>query len=345
MWSRLTNAGFAAVLALGVSAFTEPPRERILVVSGASSFDYARAIVHAFGRVPARLQPNLEADANADTLAGFCSGVGLGFADAAISVERLGGPSQRACRASGVTPIELKLGLQGIAVVETASAAPMVLTRRALFLAAARDVPMGPNGALIPNPFLTWHDIDAKLPARPIRLFVPPRDTSQRDGWTNLVMLAGARQFPALAELAARDPATFTAFATTLRDSGEVTEQDAAGLKAALETAPDALAVVDLGAAGAFRSVAVDGATPDKAKLGAPYVLARPIYLYVKREHLGIVRSLSDLLTEAAGENALGDGGYLAGLGLVPLTTRERTAERDHVAAVQTKALMLARSR
>lgn len=347
MRARLTVAWIAGTLAVGACAVAQaaPPRERILIVAGASTYDYARALVQAFGRVAARLQPSLEAQANGDARAAFCAGVGLGFPDAAVSAGQMSAAEQRACQASGVTPIELKLGLQGVAVAESASAAPIALTRRALFLAAARDVP-GPNGELEPNPYRSWRAIDSKLPDRPIHLFVPPAQTSQSESWLDLVMRAGARQMPALADLAARDPAAFAALATAPRETGEVTVLvPEADLRSALAAAPEALAIVDLGATGALKPIAVEGAAPERAKAGGAYPLARPVYLYVKREHLGIVRSLGDFLTEAAGEPALGEGGYLAALGLVPLPARERGAERERVVAVQAKAVTLARNR
>lgn len=325
MTPRLLCVAAVALLASAATALAAP-RENIQVLASAPVFEYARALVRQYATDPARLQPGLEL--RDETLADFCAGVGLSYPDAAVSAEPLGGADSRACRANGVTPITVKLGLQGLMVAQNPASPPIALTRRELFLAAARDIP-GPEGQLVPNPYKTWRDISAKLPDRPIRLFIPTSQPGERDTYMALVMLSGARQVPVFRDLMAKDPETFVALATAVREGGEVaTLSSHQDLTAALAAKPDALAIVDFAAravAPAIKPVPIDGAAPDPAKAGV-YPLARPVYLYVKREHMGIIRGLRTFARSASSNDVSGQGGVLASLGLMPVSERERVA-------------------
>ena len=39
------------------------------------------------------------------------------------------------------------------------------------------------DGALVPNPYKNWSDIDSSLPNYPIKVMVPPGTSGTRDAW------------------------------------------------------------------------------------------------------------------------------------------------------------------
>ena len=49
------------------------------------------------------------------------------------------------------------------------------------------------------------------------------------------------------------------------------------------------------------------------------YPIARPLYFYVKKAHIGVIPGLQEYLAEFASDDAIGEEGYLIDTGLVPL--------------------------
>ena len=59
------------------------------------------------------------------------------------------------------------------------------------------------------------------------------------------------------------------------------------------------------------------------------YPLSRPLFLYVKLAHVGVVPGLNELLRHLTAEGAWGDEGYLVDEGLVPLAAKKRDEWRS----------------
>ena len=73
----------------------------------------------------------------------------------------------------------------------------------------------------------------------------------------------------------------------------------------------------------------VNGVAPTpEAIAGGQYPLARSLYIYVKRQHLGITPGLADFITEFLSENSAGRGGYLQDRGLIPMPEDQLLAQR-----------------
>lgn len=60
------------------------------------------------------------------------------------------------------------------------------------------------------------------------------------------------------------------------------------------------------------------------------YVLSRPIYIYVKKEHLDTTPGLREFVKEVMRPESIGSSGYLVNLGFVPLQKEqlEQTSQR-----------------
>jgi phosphate transport system substrate-binding protein len=68
----------------------------------------------------------------------------------------------------------------------------------------------------------------------------------------------------------------------------------------------------------------LDGPAPTLAAItGGTYSAARPVFVYAQRSHLDWNRAARKLADELTDQDAVGPDGYLVGLGLVPLNTRE----------------------
>ncbi|MFO0453320.1 MAG: phosphate ABC transporter substrate-binding protein, partial [Pseudomonadota bacterium] len=69
------------------------------------------------------------------------------------------------------------------------------------------------------------------------------------------------------------------------------------------------------------------------------YPVSRSMYVYVKKAHVGVIPGLREFVQEFVSDRAMGEEGYLADKGLVPLPKAE--AARVRQAAQQMTAMKL----
>ena len=312
----------AQVFLVAPTAAQTQAREPLSVVAEPAVFPLAVAAAEEFSVKTGRPMPVVErSDSPGAAATLFCAGSGPRFPDALATAGQPERAGLGACAAKGIGVTALRLGHQAMVLAQGPGTAPLALTRRQLFLALARTVPV--NGRLIPNPYRLWSDIDFSLPVAPIAVLGPPPLTPEREAFTDLVMAPAAAEIPALK---GQDPAL-------LRDDGVFVEMGAEAAAGELARRPGALAVFSFNAfavSAGLRPVPIDGVAPEAASIAAErYPLARPLLLYVKPAHGRIAPGLGDYLTEIVGEAAAGPGGYLTRRGLVPLPPAEAAAQRQ----------------
>ena len=75
-----------------------------------------------------------------------------------------------------------------------------------------------------------------------------------------------------------------------------------------------------------IQGAVVDGVEPDFDNIAdGSYSISRPLYMYVKKSHVGAVPGLEEFLAEFSSDRAWGDEGYLSEKGLIPMPEEERT--------------------
>ena len=88
-----------------------------------------------------------------------------------------------------------------------------------------------------------------------------------------------------------------------------------------------------------LRGVAIDGVAPDyDAIASGKYKGSRPLFIYAKKQHVGVVPGIDKFVAEYVSAKAMSKDGYLANKGLVALPK----AEADKVAAAATGMKVLA---
>lgn len=325
-----------ALLALAGSAASAMAgdRQRLHVLSPAAVFPLTVAVSEAFSQKTDFVTPVVERSAAVRGFALFCAGTGPEHPDIATATRRMTRAEYEACRRRGITVSELKLGHQAVVLAKARRGAALALTRRQVFLALARQVPI--DGQLTDNPYRLWSDIDFALPVKAIQVYGPPAVSAARSAFGELAMIPAARAFPGLRSLSGD---ALSAFGQSLRADGgftEVATMEEAGLQT-LQARPDALGLFGFKAlqqnGALLQGVAIDGVAPSAESIAAGrYPLARPVYAYVKRENLGVIPGLHDYAKELVGETAAGPGGYLVRRGLVPLPPPERAILTDDAA-------------
>ncbi|MFC5345267.1 substrate-binding domain-containing protein [Brevundimonas staleyi] len=334
---RLLVAG-TAVLALSVAACGEGGGQRSGIWAAGSStvFPFATRVAENFGRNnPDGAPPRVEALGTGGGIQAFCQGVGPSTPDIANASRPMKKSEFDKCAENGVTEIvELKIGYDGIVVATARTGASFNFELNDLYEGLAKEVP-GPNGTFVLNPARTWSQVNPGLPNQRIQVYGPPPTSGTRDAFLELGMTPGAKLVPAVAAVEDQDADRFEAIAHTVREDGvwvDSGENDNAILQTLTRT-PGSLGVFGYSFLeqnmDVVKAETIDGVypTPENISNGT-YPLARSLYIYVKKAHIGVTPGLQEFLIEFTSEAAVGRGGYLQDRGLVPLPEAELVQQR-----------------
>jgi len=332
---RLFVAG-TAVMALSVAACGQGGQRNGIWAAGSSTvFPFATRVAENFGRNnPDGAPPRVESLGTGGGIQAFCQGLGPSTPDIANASRPMKQSEFDKCAENGVTDIvELKIGYDGIVVATARTGASFNFELKDLYEGLAKEAP-GPNGTFVPNPARTWADINPTLPNQRIQVYGPPPTSGTRDAFVELGMTAGAKLIPAVAAVE-DDKDRFESLAHTVREDGawiDSGENDNAILQTLTRT-PGSLGVFGYSFLeqnmDTVKAETIDGVAPSPQTIAdGTYPLARSLYIYVKKAHIGVTPGLQEFLIEFTSEAAVGQGGYLQDRGLVPLPEAELVNQR-----------------
>lgn len=332
-------ASLAALFALSSQVYAKG-RETISVVGSSTVYPFTTVVAERFGKLTNFKTPKIESTGTGGGMKLFCSGEGIDTPDISNASRRMKKSEFEMCRRNGVRGItEVLIGYDGIVIANTLAAKQWHLTRKDLFLAMAKDVPVedGRN-RLMKNPYKKWSDINPLLPNIAIEVLGPPPTSGTRDAFVELVMEGGCEQFEWIKALAISDKRRFREICHGVREDGqyiEAGENDNLIVQKLLAN-PKALGIfgfsfLDQNLDKLHGSI-IDNVTPNFETItDGTYVISRPLYFYVKNAHEGKVPGIKEFLAEFTSESAMGDEGYLTDKGLIPLPTPKLKNIRDNV--------------
>jgi phosphate transport system substrate-binding protein len=300
-------------------------RDQIRVVGSSTVFPYSQAVAEEFGNKTGNVAPVVESTGTGGGMKIFCQGVGPSHPDATGASRAMKKSEWDQCTKNGVTNIsEAMIGFDGLSVAHSRKAKAIDLTKRQLYLALAAEVPM--NGKLAANPYKTWNQIDAKLPNIAIRVYGPPPTSGTRDAFVELVMEEGCKGF---AEIKALDKDKEVC--ARMRQDGpfiEAGENDNLIVQR-LNSDPTALGIFGYSFLyenqDSLSAVTIAGVEPTFGTIAdGSYGISRPIFMYFKNVHRGVIKGLNEFIAEYMSDAALGADGYLHERGLVPLPDAKR---------------------
>lgn len=327
----------AALLTAGSAA----ARDDIRIVGSSTVFPFSSAVSEQFGNKTTFATPVVEATGTGGGAKLFCAGVGESHPDVTNASRRMKSSEFKLCASNGVTQItEIKVGFDGIVIANDKGAPPLELTLRQVFQAFAKDVPIG--GKLVANPYRRWSEIDDSLPDAKIEAYGPPPTSGTRDAFVEIAMEKGARTFSMLKELRSSDKNAFKEVAHTLREDGawiDSGENDNAIVQT-LQKNPKAVGVFGFSFldqnSNAIKGAKVDGVAPTFENIAAgDYGVSRSLYVYVKKQHVGVIPGIAEFVAEFVSEDAFGEDGYLADKGLIPLPATERAMVHENGLALK----------
>jgi phosphate transport system substrate-binding protein len=327
----------AAVLLAGSAASVQAAdgRDYISIVGSSTVYPFATAVAEQFGKNTKFKTPKIESTGTGGGLKLFCAGAGVGTPDIANASRQIKKSEIETCAKNGISQIvEIRIGYDGIVLANSKKNERMQLSRQDIFLALAKEVP-NPGGGdqLVPNPYTTWQDVNPKLPAKKIEVLGPPPTSGTRDAFVEMVMDHGCAVFPAIKSLQSTDEKKFKAVCQTLREDGvyiDAGENDNLIVQK-LEANPRSVGIFGFSYldqnADRIQAAAIDGELPEfKSIADGKYPVSRPLFIYVKKEHVGKIPGIAEFLAELASDRAWGEQGYLAEKGMIPMSKDERQA-------------------
>jgi phosphate transport system substrate-binding protein len=337
----LAAAVISSVMAAS-AAMAQSGRDYITVVGSSTVYPFTTTVAEQFGKTGKFKTPKVESTGTGGGIKLFCGGVGVGHPDIANASRAIKATEVDACAKAGVKDIvELKVGYDGIVVASSNKGKPYKLTRRDIYLALAKQIPDPANPTtLIANPNKTWNQVNASLPADKIEVLGPPPTSGTRDAFVELVMEPGCSTFSWIKSLKDVDEARFKRVCDSVREDGgyvEAGENDNLIVQK-LEANPKALGIFGYSFLeeniSQLQGATVDGVAPTFDNIASSkYPVSRPLFIYVKKAHIGVIPGLREFVTEYMSDRSMGGEGYLADKGLVPMSAGELAKVRNAVAA------------
>ncbi len=332
---KLKTALTSIALAGSLAAISAPAmaRDTINIVGSSTVYPFATVVAERFGAQGDFPTPKLESTGSGGGLKIFCQGIGTNHPDITNASRRIKASEIELCKSNGVEEItEFRIGSDGIVIASSKEAEPMDLTLQQLFLALGEKVPV--DGEWVINPNKTWSDVDASLPNKPIKVMGPPPTSGTRDSFNELALAGGCDTLPEAAALSEEEHA---AICESIREDGafiEAGENDNLIVQK-LVGDKDMFGVFGYSFleenADRLQAAKLNGVEPDAELIAQDkYPVARSLFFYVKKAHIGVVPGIAEYAAEFVSPAAMGPNGYLKDVGLIVPT-------RDSLMALQKK--------
>ena len=319
MHLKFLGLAATAVTALSISTTAEA-RTQMHAVGSSTVYPFAKIVAERIGRAnPTLGTAIIESTGTGAGMKLFCAGVGERFPDVENASRRMKASEAKLCQQNGVSAVtEIQVGIDGISLATAKSTPLQNVSTRDIYMALAKT-PWGK-----PNRAKTWHDVNAKLPNLPIRVYGPPPTSGTRDALGELIMTAGCDSNPGMAAVKKAEEGKYKAICTAMREDGgyiEAGENDNLIVQK-LEANAGTLGIFGYSYLEAnsdrLKGLQINGVSPTYDTISTfKYPGARPLYIYIKNAHAGAIPAVRAYAAEFTKESAFGPNGYLRRSGLI----------------------------
>ena len=317
MKTRLLTAFAVVLFSMGV-ANSASARDQISIVGSSTVFPFATTVAEKFGQQSNFKTPVIESTGSGGGLKMFCKGIGTGTPDIANSSRAIKPKEVAQCAEAGIEPIEYLVGYDGITISNSKQSPRASFTKLDIFNAVAVDVMI--DGKWVPNPYKKWSDIRAELPDIKIDLMIPPTTSGTRDAFVELILHKVCKKEYGMSKK------EYKSKCTAVRTDGNYVVPMGEN---------DNLLIEKLGKDerrfGVFgfsfldqnsdkvHGALIDGAEPTFETIAdGSYGVSRPLYFYVKKQHIGVVPGIEEYVDMFMSDQMIGVDGTLSEQGLIP---------------------------
>lgn len=344
MQARIIAVATAAALAsFAAPAPAQQARDQVQVAGSSTVLPFANVVAEQFGRTMRQFKtPVVASGGTGGGFREFCRGIGAQFIDVANASRPITKAELESCRANGVSDIqEVRFGYDGIVFASHASATPVAFTTRHLYLGLAERVPQ--NGQLVANPHTRWSQVDPSLPNVEIAAFIPGEKHGTREVFEEKVMAGGCADFAEIKAIA--DSRERNVACIRVRKDGRSNDIDGDYTEtlARIERNRTAIGVFGLSFydqnRDKIRVATVNGIEPTVETIATgKYPVSRPLFFYVKKQHVGVIPGLKEYAEFFLSERMVGPDGMVTDKGLIPGPDAERRKWRESFAKGETLA-------
>ena len=322
---------------VAVFAITSVVEAREIRIVGSSTVYPFTTIVGETFAAEGNTAPVIESTGTGGGMKLFCAGIGDSHPDFTNASRAIKGSEKEKCAAKGITPLEMKVGYDGIVFANSKKSGVLEVTPRELFQALAKDVPQE-NGNLVPNTFTHWNQINPKFPATKIEVLGPPPSSGTRDAWVELVMEAGCKTYDWVKAMKKKDKKAYKGICHGIREDGayvEAGENDNLIIQK-LANNPNAFGIFGYSFldqnADVIQGSPIAGVVPTFDSIAdGSYPASRALYVYAKKEHVVVTEGMKEFMELYLSDDIAGADGSLGDAGLIPLPQKELDKVRADV--------------
>lgn len=322
-------------------ASAQVSRDSISIVGSSTVYPFTTTVAENFGKSGKHKTPKVESTGTGGGVKLFCAGVGAQHPDIVNASRRIKPSELELCKKNNVNDIvEVKIGYDGLTIIAAKKSKMSALTRKEIYLALAKQIPNPKNeNEIITNPYKSWKEINPSLPDAKIEVLGPPPTSGTRDSFVELFMDVGCT-------VTESDEKIKKTLCGTIREDGafiEAGENDNLIVQK-LQANVNALGILGFSYLDNNRSKAkgmiIDGTEPAFDTIAnGDYAPSRPLYIYVKKAHIGVIPGIKEFVDEYVSVKAIGEDGYLPSKGLVSLSKKELAKTREDVKSLKNLSL------
>ncbi len=283
-------------------------RDQIHIVGSSTVYPFSTVVAERLGK-SGHKTPVIESTGTGGGMKLFCTGIGVNTPDMSNASRKIKTKEIALCKKNNVVDItQVIVGLDGIAFTSSVKGKSYNFTKEHLWQAMS-DLGSKPT---------KWSDIDPSLPDYKIAILTPPATSGTRDAWNSLVMKKGCPK--SILEEKGKKACYM------LREDGAVIEVGENDTLIINKLVGDKTYFGIFGfsyydnSKDKVQAHLIDGKkiSLDSIQDGS-YPISRPLYFYVKNQHINIIPGIEEYIKEFTSKKASGKRGYLKDLGLVPL--------------------------
>ena len=333
------------IIILAGNAFA---REQISIVGSSTVYPFTTIVAEKFGQ-QGNPAPIVESTGSGGGMKLFCAGIGLEHPDITNASRAMKDKEEATCNKNGVAFTEFVVGNDGLAFSNSNEASSFSISIAHIAAALAKELPGGginPISNISENKLMTWDQVDtfvastmgtAKigLPAQPISIMVPPPTSGTRDAMGSLFMKNGWKK------LGLYSGDTKSGY-KVLREDGAAIEMGENDNLIVEKLAADPVAFGVFGYSffdtnrDKIQASVIDGVELNFDNIASyKYPGARPLFFYVKNDHISVIPGMMEFMEEFISEKAMSIDGYLFPAGLVPLSDEDFAKQQDALASIK----------
>lgn len=335
----------AAAVGLAAFAGAASARDQVKVAGSSTVLPYANIVAEEFGKAYSKFKtPIIESGGSSAGLKLFCQGLGLNTIDVADASRKIRSKEVATCAKNGVKNIvEVSFGYDGIVFATDVKGPNWALEPKDIYLALAAQVPV--DGKMANNPNKTWKDVNPKLPAWKIVAYIPGEKHGTREVFEEKVLAEGCKAVGGdklLMKGGLDKKKAHKACIRVRKDGGTVDiDGDYTETLARLQSNKTGVGVFGLSFyennTDKLKVATIAGVTPSVETISTgKYPVSRPLYFYVKKDHVGTIPGLKEYVEFFTSKKMIGPDGPLAEYGLVPMPAKEFEALQAKVKAMKT---------